>query len=276
LNKGNGFILGLIKTLVRRSLEFFFDRVFNAFPKIGNFIHSRYLRARGQGYGTSTTTQEARLALAFFESKMSELRILDVGANVGDYTAACLEICESIQIKSFEPSPAASLILRNRFSHLSNVEVIELALGAESGMRTLYSDEPGSGMASLTKRRLDHHKIFFSEAVAVYVDTLDNWCMSQGFIPNLIKLDVEGHELEVLTGGKEILGEVEVVQFEFGGCNIDTKTYFQDFWYFFQALDFELFRVTPFGIRLIENYSEEDEYFRTTNFIAVSRRILSR
>lgn len=260
-----------IKTLVRRVLESILDQIFSSSPKVGNFINSRYLRVRGQGYGTSTTTQEARLAMSFFKSMTSELKILDVGANIGDYTAACLEISEDVQIMSFEPSSVANLILRNRFAHLSTVRVIELALGAESGTKILYSDEPGSGMASLTKRRLDHHKIFFSESEIVSVVTLDDWCKANKFIPNLIKLDVEGHELEVLTGGIGILKEVDVVQFEFGGCNIDTRTYFQDFWYLFQALDFQLFRVTPSGAQRIDSYSEADEYFRTTNFIAVNR-----
>ena len=269
-------ILGIIKTLFRRFLESILDQIFSSSPKVGSFIHSRYLRVRGQGYGTSTTTQEARLAMAFFKSMPNELKILDVGANIGDYTAACLEISENIQIRSFEPSPVANQILRNRFAHQSAVRVIELALGAESGTKVLYSDEPGSGMASLTKRRLDHHKIFFSNQNIVSVVTLDEWCKTNEFIPNLIKLDVEGHELEVLAGGKEILGEVHLVQFEFGGCNIDTKTYFQDFWYLFQALDFDLFRITPFGTQRIERYSEEDEYFRTTNFIAVNRRSVGR
>jgi len=265
--------LRLIKSSLRRVLEFLIDKIFYFAPKVGKFVHYRYLMGQGQGYGTSTTTQEARLALSFFKPIPSELRILDVGANIGDYTAACLEISENIQIRAFEPSPFANQILRKRFAHLSSVKVIELALGAGSGTKVLYSDELGSGMASLTKRRLDHHQIFFSESENVSVVTLDEWCKSNNFTPNLLKLDVEGHELDVLAGGKVTLRDVEVVQFEFGGCNIDTRTFFQDFWYFFQDIGFDLFRLTPFGALPLTSYSEEDEYFRTTNFIAVNRKI---
>jgi FkbM family methyltransferase len=205
------------------------DRVFNFVPKVGKFLNSRYLRVRGQGYGTATTKQEARQALAFFVPQEGELRILDVGANIGDYAAACLEISRNVRIKCFEPSHFTSEILRNRFANFGVVEVIELALGIEPGTRILYSDKVGSGMASLTKRRLDHHQISFSETEVVSVVTLDEWCQLNNFIPNLIKLDVEGHEFDVLIGGKEILGKVDLVQFEFGGCNIDTRTFFKIF-----------------------------------------------
>ena len=270
----NRIILRLIKSVVRRVLEILVDKIFNSSPKVGKFLNSRYLIVRGQGYGTSTTTQEASLALAFFDPRHEELRILDVGANIGDYTAACLEVSSNIQIRSFEPSPFTSQLLRQRFAHLDSVQVFELALGAEPGTRVLYSDKIGSGMASLKKRRLDHHQIFFSETEVVSVVTLDEWCKSNNFIPNLIKLDVEGHELDVLAGGKGTLRDVDVVQFEFGGCNIDTRTYIQDFWYFFQAIEFDLFRVSPFGALPVTSYSEEDEYFRTTNFIAVNRKTM--
>lgn len=53
---------------------------------------------------------------------------------------------------------------------------------------------------------------------------------------------VEGHELDVLAGAEEALKSVQLVQFEFGGCNIDTRTYFQDFFYFFQQHGFAIHR----------------------------------
>ena len=45
---------------------------------------------------------------------------------------------------------------------------------------------------------------------------------------DLLKLDVEGHELYLLSA-KKFISKISVIQFEFGGCNIDTRTYFRDF-----------------------------------------------
>jgi hypothetical protein len=84
-------------------------------------------------------------------------------------------------------------------------------------------------------------------------------------------MDVEGHELEILEGAKNSLINLEIIQFEFGGANIDTRTYFQDFWYFFQNSGFEIYRLIPSGTMLITHYSECDETFRTTNYIAVKK-----
>lgn len=53
---------------------------------------------------------------------------------------------------------------------------------------------------------------------------------------------------------------IKVIQFEFGGANIDSRTYFKDFWKFFYYNNFSLFRITPLGLLRINNYSESDEY----------------
>ena len=60
------------------------------------------------------------------------------------------------------------------------------------------------------------------------------------------------------------------IQFEFGGCNIGTRTYFQDFWYFFKSHHFILYRITPIGAEPINQYKESEEYFSTTNYVAIN------
>jgi hypothetical protein len=82
-------------------------------------------------------------------------------------------------------------------------------------------------------------------------------------------MDVEGHELDVLMGGLNTLTLAQVVQFEFGGCNIDTRTFFQDFWYLLTDAGFALYRISDSGPVRIPQYSELDECFRTTNYLAV-------
>ena len=79
---------------------------------------------------------------------------------------------------------------------------------------------------------------------------------------------MEGHELAVFKGMEKILAgrtPPKVIQFEFGGCNIDTRTYFRDFFLMFNN-KYEIHRQTPFGLTAIEQYRETDECFRTTNF----------
>ena len=89
---------------------------------------------------------------------------------------------------------------------------------------------------------------------------------------DLLKIDIEGHELEAFAGFGRSLNFIRVIQFEFGGCNIDTRTFFKDFWYFFKKNKFDIYRVSPFGPMRLERYSENYECFRTSNYLCVNLR----
>jgi hypothetical protein len=94
---------------------------------------------------------------------------------------------------------------------------------------------------------------------------------------DLLKIDVEGHELSVLRGATKTMerGLIKVVQFEFGGCNLDTRTNLQDFFYFFKEFKFVIGLVQPAGrIQLLEQYDEFYEQYRTTNFVAAPKGAL--
>ena len=203
--------------------------------------------------------------------------IFDVGANTGQFLNLVMSkmAAGEYSIHCFEPSPQAFAEL-SRGKRANNASVIlnPVGLGKEVGEVILYYNEPGSQIASLTKRRLDHLGVDFSQSQTVRIDTLDHYCEVNGVRRiDLMKVDVEGHELDVLQAGGHRMfeaGAVKLVIFEFGGCNIDTRTFFQDFFYFFKNVRMELFRITPSGyLYPITQYKEIFEQFRTTNFLAV-------
>ena len=86
-------------------------------------------------------------------------------------------------------------------------------------------------------------------------------------------MEVEVHVVEVLTGARDMFeaNSIDMVSFEFGGTNIDTRTFFRDFWYFLTRYKFRIFRITPSGyLSLIDSYKEIHEQFAATNFVAIS------
>ena len=89
---------------------------------------------------------------------------------------------------------------------------------------------------------------------------------------DMVKIDIEGHELAALKGFGLALAATRVIQFEFGGTDIDTRTFIQDFWYLFRDAGFRIYRFTPFGLQGIDHYSEREECFAFTNFVAVNQR----
>ena len=202
--------------------------------------------------------------------------VFDVGSNQGQFLKLIDQALAKVphQTHCFEPAPATFAILQKNAGSRSNVVCNSFGLGKVAGEYELFSDTAGSGLASLSPRRLDHFGIKFHRKEKVQVQTLDDYC-AQHNIANidLLKLDVEGHELEVLTGGTKMFAErrIGIVTFEFGGCNIDSRTFFQDFYYFFHAHGMaSIFRILPSGpLERIQSYSEDHEQFRTTNFIVL-------
>jgi FkbM family methyltransferase len=228
----------------------------------------------GKGWGSTTTSHEvAAIAQFVIQKNLHQVVALDVGANLGNWSSALLEVIPTSKIVAFEPSKAAFDQLNQRFENFSSINCENIALGSENKKATLFSNKSASGWASLTERRLDHFGVDFSQTEDTTVQTLDHWIANSENLPlpNILKMDVEGHELDVLIGAKQSLNTIEIIQFEFGGCNIDTRTFLQDFWYFLCDRNFDLFRVTPRGVRLVNNYKESDEIFSTTNYIAVRK-----
>ena len=84
--------------------------------------------------------------------------LFDVGGHVGDYAAAFLSGCPEGRCYVFEPSGSHFRILNERRA-LCHVVLVNTGLGARSEERPLYKHADISGLASLTKRRLDHLNI---------------------------------------------------------------------------------------------------------------------
>lgn len=228
-------------------------------------------RAQGKGYGSTTIKQENKLIHQLLAT--APQLAIDIGGNIGKYTAEIRRRNPSTEIHTFEPSLKNIKILESKFSNDSKIKIVPYAVSDSPGVFTLYSDTPGSGASSLTQRKLDHFNIHFDIEESVNTIRFEDYWTQQLSCRNLdlVKIDIEGHELAALKGFGKAIEATKVLQFEFGGCNIDTRTFFQDFWYFFKNHDFELFRISPLGLDRIYTYRESDEFFITTNYIAVNR-----
>lgn len=203
--------------------------------------------------------------------------IFDIGANKGQFLRLILDniAVDDFSIHCFEPGKETFKILRGSVRNDKRITLNNIGIGNKKGEAILHFDSPGSGLASLTKRRLDHFGIDFNNSEKVEINTIDDYCSENGIHRiHLLKLDIEGHELDAFSGAKRMFEtrSIDMVTFEFGGCNIDTRTFFQDFWYFFNEVGMKLFRITPSGyLYPIESYKELHEQFTTTNFIAISK-----
>lgn len=237
-------------------------------------FYANYLMGIGAGAHTSSSGEVGILRNLYSYGK-APFTIFDVGANQGQFLRMALrEIDPTLtRIHCFEPSKAAFAILSNGFAECRNVCLNNFGLAASQGEAVLYSDEPASGLASLTQRRLEHFGISHDCSEAVMLETVDAYCDLNGIHEiTLLKIDVEGHELDVLRGAASMVAKqaIGAVTFEFGGCNIDTRTFLQDYWYLFSEANMQLFRVTPSGyLAPIKVYSEVLEQMVTTNFIAI-------
>lgn len=228
----------------------------------------------GKGYGTATIAQEVRMA-SFLLGRSPRLAV-DIGGNIGDYSAELLRSNPELELHIFEPSTRNIKIMSERFAGGSRIKLEQSALSDSVGRMTLFADRDGSGLGSLTDRKLYHLDIRFEPMEQVEVRRFEDHydTFLAGRIIDIVKIDVEGHELMVLHGFGESISKIRVIQFELGGANIDTKVFFRDFWRFFEKAGFSLYRITPLGVMRIDRYQESDEFFTIANFIAVNKNSL--
>lgn len=205
--------------------------------------------------------------------------VFDVGANVGDYSAHVLErLGSGVRLFAFEPSSRAFERLTVRVGGPESVQLFNIGFGEHEDVVPLYSNVDASPLASLYDRRLDHVGLALTEHEQVRIRRLDDFCQDEGIAHfDLLKLDIEGHELKALEGAAGLIAAaaIDFIQFEFGGANTDSRTYFRDF---FELLHerFNLYRILWDGLAPIERYEESLEIFVTVNYLAESKTLAKR
>jgi FkbM family methyltransferase len=197
--------------------------------------------------------------------------VFDVGANTGQWTKMALEINPGLKIHCFEPS-------HYTFSQLAKVEFPDhvklnfFGLSNKNESAELFIFEDGAGINSLYPREgLQGHAIpatYKKETVELH--TLNAYCHEKNVEQiDFLKLDVEGHELRVIEGADQMIKNlaIQLIQFEYGGCNIDSGILLKDIFKFFRDLPYKFYKVFPNRLEYIPAYNQRYENFQYQNWL---------
>lgn len=238
-----------------------------------NILASQYLRGVGAGAGVLGSGEEKVIGKLVGSLSRESICVFDVGANKGDFISLIEEEVEKErEIHAFEPLSSTYEDLQNRYGGKKGIITNKFALGKKIEEREVYYDEEGSGLTSMTKRDISHIDKKMSKSESIKVNTIDNYCSENNIDEiDILKVDVEGHELDVFEGANKMMKNdlVKYVIFEFGGCSIDTRTYMKDYFSFFGEVGFKrISRITPSGYLFeLNGYNEKIEQFMTTNYL---------
>lgn len=193
----------------------------------------------------------------------------DIGANHGIYTDYILQLVPGEkQCFLFEPQAKLYDQLCAKYSGARDVMIIKKGCGSKQAMVELFSfgEDTVASVYNTFKGTVQP-----KSCETIDIIRLEDFFREQGlaFI-DLVKIDVEGHELEVIKGMVKYLqeGKIKIIQFEFGSFNIASRTFFKDFWDMLHT-DFRLYRLLKDGMIEIKDYSPDLEIFDTTNYAAI-------
>lgn len=141
--------------------------------------------------------------------------VFDVGANNGRFSVVMAEHFPNASIYAFEPVEGTFEKLKESCARYSNIQCVNLALGDRQGstfMQVMTCNE----MNSIEVNPLLQQ--FFSEAiitpkksVEIQLDTLDHFMtLNELHEIDLLKIDTEGHDLQVLKGASNLLNQKEI------------------------------------------------------------------
>jgi FkbM family methyltransferase len=206
--------------------------------------------------------------------------VFDVGANIGEYSAI-IASCQQIdgRIYAFDPGDNNVEVLRKKFHSTEGFYIIPKALSDYNGTIDFHqNDDPSqSGTDSVyDMNTIGYHP--HTQKISVPCTTIDSFCENNHIEHiNLVKIDVEGHELFVLKGGGGMLskGNIDYIQFEYGHAARAARVLLLDIVNLLENYGYSVYLIMPKGIkRFIYSPWEENKY-NMMNFFAVSNKAIN-
>lgn len=129
-------------------------------------------------------------------------QVIDIGAHIGLFSVVCSQLVgKEGKIVCFEPTPGTYKLLQQtlKLNHCENVIPVQAAVSSKEGQATFYisTENEGNNSNSL----VGNNTLQKMEGYDVQLKTIDSIVAEYVISPNLIKIDVEGAELDTLKGG---------------------------------------------------------------------------
>jgi FkbM family methyltransferase len=166
----------------------------------------------------SLATNEGKLIARLLEIHKIKMMI-DVGANVGQSSAKILGLGFKGDILSFEPIQGAFRILESKSKNFSNWQAFQLAIGDREEQIEINVSENIESSSVLNI--LDEHTDSAPDSRVIgknpcQMVRLDYFFEKNNFPQNdiFLKIDVQGLEPQVLSGAKNTLKKVKIIQLE--------------------------------------------------------------
>lgn len=207
-------------------------------------------------------------------SKNKHRIVFDIGAFQGEYSKMLADIIPSARIYSFEPNPHSYQIAKETLAAYKNVQLINTAISDTAGEGILYDlkQNEGSCYASLHKDVVEDSASGAVSAFSTKLDTVDNLMNELGIDSlDLLKIDVEGNELQVMEGARQAIldNRISVVHFEFNEMNIPRGVFLKDMKKLLSS--YRLFRLLPSSMLLVPEWPCLAEIFVFQNIVAIRR-----
>lgn len=181
-------------------------------------------------------------------------RILDIGANVGEWTGQVLRCWPDAIVYAYEPQPEARRQFHERFDGYPAVQLSHYGLSSSPGAAHLRASEHGACVLATMYDRPDAESyhgtgLKLDRRERITLETVDR-VVPAGRRFTIMKIDVEGHELDVLIGAARTLPWIDLIQFEFNDCAGVAGISFSDLFEYLTG------PATRFGFRLYQEHED--------------------
>ena len=213
---------------------------------------------------------------SFLETLTQNTVIFDVGANIGEYSDIIINKFrkkgKEFTLHIFEPSTLAFRTLEAKFAGTKNIVLNNFGISDSERTAELFFDNEGSTLASLYPRQMPG-EVNLDKKNFIMLRTLADYISEKSINRiDFLKIDIEGHELSALKGLGEFLSPslIKVIQFEYGGANLDSKTSLLDLYKFLESAGYMVCKVMRHHLEL-RPYNPMMENFQYSNYIALSK-----
>ena len=193
--------------------------------------------------------------------------IFDVGANTGEYSEHILSFNRNVVIHCFEPvSKTFKALEKNiKCKNSQNLFLNNYGLGDKASQVEMFIYGENAGSNSIYYSDYHANKSNGITKELVQLTTLDEYIKEKNITKiDFLKIDVEGHELNVIKGGTNTLkaGIVKCVQFEYG---------IEEMFKILAKYDCRIYRLTPWGKIKVKKFSPNLENYKHSNYLAISK-----